>query len=131
MKREQWRNQNNQSGLIFQTYTLEIPITLKISCLSVLLNSDPIIERLQRQVQVGRGLQLQDCQTAAPVDRQEVEHASLPAGESRHLSVDRIGLERSIERLDLCTACHPDLFFSHRRDAGVTGRQGVIGHVTR
>jgi YfiH family protein len=37
----------------------------------------------------------------------------------------------SVERVDLCTACHVDLFFSHRRDAGVTGRQGVIGHVTR
>ncbi len=33
----------------------------------------------------------------------------------------------AVERLDLCTACHPDLFFSHRRDEGVTGRQGVIG----
>jgi purine-nucleoside/S-methyl-5'-thioadenosine phosphorylase / adenosine deaminase len=37
---------------------------------------------------------------------------------------------RRIERIDLCTACHGDLFFSHRRDAGVTGRQGVIGAVT-
>jgi YfiH family protein len=35
----------------------------------------------------------------------------------------------SIERFDVCTSCHPDLFFSHRRDGGVTGRQGVIGHV--
>jgi hypothetical protein len=35
----------------------------------------------------------------------------------------------SIERFDLCTSCQPDLFFSHRRDGGVTGRQGVIGHV--
>jgi polyphenol oxidase len=34
-----------------------------------------------------------------------------------------------VERLDLCTSCHPDLFFSHRRDQGVTGRQGVIGLV--
>jgi YfiH family protein len=33
----------------------------------------------------------------------------------------------SVERVDLCTACHPELFFSHRRDRGVTGRQGVIG----
>ena len=38
------------------------------------------------------------------------------------------GVER-IERVDLCTACHPDLFFSHRRDHGVTGRQGVIARV--
>jgi hypothetical protein len=34
-----------------------------------------------------------------------------------------------VERLDLCTACQPELFFSHRRDAGRTGRQGVIGLV--
>ena len=35
----------------------------------------------------------------------------------------------SVERVDLCTACHPDLLFSHRRDDGRTGRQGVIGLV--
>jgi YfiH family protein len=34
------------------------------------------------------------------------------------------------ERLDLCTACNPSEFFSHRRDGGRTGRQGVIGYVT-
>lgn len=36
----------------------------------------------------------------------------------------------SVERIDLCTACNSELFFSHRRDRGVTGRQGVIGYVT-
>ena len=30
----------------------------------------------------------------------------------------------AIEDIDLCTSCRPDLFFSHRRDNGVTGRQG-------
>jgi polyphenol oxidase len=35
-----------------------------------------------------------------------------------------------VERLDLCTACNEDLFFSHRRDRGTTGRQGVIGYVS-
>jgi YfiH family protein len=35
----------------------------------------------------------------------------------------------SVERLDLCTACHPAQFFSHRRDGPITGRQGVIGYV--
>ncbi len=35
----------------------------------------------------------------------------------------------SVERLDLCTACNPERFFSHRRDEGRTGRQGVIGLV--
>ena len=33
-----------------------------------------------------------------------------------------------VERIDVCTACN-DEFFSHRRDGGVTGRQGVIGYV--
>jgi YfiH family protein len=31
-----------------------------------------------------------------------------------------------VERSDLCTYCHPELFFSHRRDKGRTGRQGVV-----
>jgi len=35
-----------------------------------------------------------------------------------------------VERTDICTSCNPDLYFSHRRDRGVTGRQGVIGLVT-
>jgi purine-nucleoside/S-methyl-5'-thioadenosine phosphorylase / adenosine deaminase len=34
-----------------------------------------------------------------------------------------------IERTDLCTYCHPDRFFSHRRDHGRTGRQGVVGYI--
>jgi hypothetical protein len=34
----------------------------------------------------------------------------------------------SVERADVCTACNAE-FFSHRRDRGVTGRQGVIGYV--
>ena len=35
----------------------------------------------------------------------------------------------TVERTDLCTSCHPELFFSHRRDRGVTGRQGVVARV--
>jgi len=38
------------------------------------------------------------------------------------------GVER-VERVDLCTSCNPELFFSHRRDAGRTGRQGVVARV--
>jgi len=35
-----------------------------------------------------------------------------------------------VNRTDLCTSCNPDLFFSHRRDAGRTGRQGMIAYVS-
>ncbi|HEX6666833.1 MAG TPA: polyphenol oxidase family protein [Solirubrobacterales bacterium] len=31
-----------------------------------------------------------------------------------------------IESADLCTSCHPELFFSHRRDDGLTGRQAGL-----
>jgi hypothetical protein len=31
-----------------------------------------------------------------------------------------------VEQIGLCTSCEEELFFSHRRDRGVTGRQGVL-----
>ena len=34
-----------------------------------------------------------------------------------------------VDRFDRCTACEPETFFSHRRDRGNTGRQGVIAYV--
>jgi len=36
----------------------------------------------------------------------------------------------SVSRVDMCTSCNPELFFSHRRDGGRTGRQGLIAYVT-
>jgi len=39
------------------------------------------------------------------------------------------GVEQ-VDRFDLCTACNIDRFFSHRRDHGRTGRQGVIAYVS-
>jgi polyphenol oxidase len=35
----------------------------------------------------------------------------------------------NVERVDHCTACEPELFFSHRRDRGRTGRQGVVAYI--
>jgi YfiH family protein len=31
-----------------------------------------------------------------------------------------------VQHLEHCTSCRPDLYFSHRRDGGVTGRQGGL-----
>jgi polyphenol oxidase len=39
------------------------------------------------------------------------------------------GIEQ-VEHLDYCTSCNPELFFSHRRDNGVTGRQGGLAWLT-
>jgi polyphenol oxidase len=40
----------------------------------------------------------------------------------------RAGVER-VESAGLCTSCEEELFFSHRRDAGRTGRQGGMAWV--
>jgi len=39
------------------------------------------------------------------------------------------GVENA-EHVDLCTSCNQELFFSHRRDDGVTGRQGGMAWLT-
>ncbi|HEY3208332.1 MAG TPA: peptidoglycan editing factor PgeF [Actinomycetota bacterium] len=46
----------------------------------------------------------------------------LPATVSKILTA--LGV-RSIDREEVCTACEPDRFFSHRRD-GITGRQALV-----
>jgi copper oxidase (laccase) domain-containing protein len=53
------------------------------------------------------------------------------AADGRMLDLRRVAEARlraagveSVEHVDLCTHCREDLFFSHRRDGGVTGRQG-------
>ena len=43
--------------------------------------------------------------------------------------LDAAGVDR-VDHLDLCTSCRADLFFSHRRDGGVTGRQGGLAWLT-
>jgi YfiH family protein len=48
----------------------------------------------------------------ALVVRRELERLGMPSG--------------SISGCGLCTSCHPELFFSHRRDGGVTGRQAGL-----
>ena len=40
----------------------------------------------------------------------------------------RAGVAR-VDRVDLCTHCHPDDFFSHRRSGRARGVQGLIGAV--
>jgi polyphenol oxidase len=48
---------------------------------------------------------------------------------SAERALHEAGVERVV-RFDRCTACEPETFFSHRRDAGRTGRQGVIAYVS-
>jgi polyphenol oxidase len=43
-------------------------------------------------------------------------------------ALNAAGVEQ-VERVDLCTRCNPELFFSHRRQGPIRGAQGVVGLV--
>jgi YfiH family protein len=59
----------------------------------------------------------------------DVVHASrLDLWTSAERALRAAGVDR-VDRFDRCTACEPETFFSHRRDGGQTGRQGVIAYV--
>jgi YfiH family protein len=66
-----------------------------------------VSERFDPDLTVDRKL---DLWTAA-------ERALLAAGVGR------------VDRVDVCTRCHPELYFSHRRSGRARGVQGVIGAV--
>jgi polyphenol oxidase len=58
-----------------------------------------------------------------------VADGRLDLGEATERALREAGVER-IERTGHCTSCEPELFFSHRRDRGRTGRQGVVAHIS-
>ncbi len=63
---------------------------------------------------------------AAFADRPAAHHGThldLPAIAAEQLSQAGVA---DVHGLGLCTMCTPQLFFSHRRDAGVTGRQAGV-----
>ncbi|HZT17402.1 MAG TPA: polyphenol oxidase family protein [Gaiellaceae bacterium] len=61
-------------------------------------------------------------------DRDLVRRRRLDLWEAAERSLREAGVE-CVERVDLCTRDHPELFFSHRRDGRARGVQGVIGAV--
>jgi polyphenol oxidase len=52
----------------------------------------------------------------------------LDLGLATERALREAGVEK-VERSAHCSACEPELFFSHRRDRGRTGRQGVIAYI--
>jgi YfiH family protein len=61
-------------------------------------------------------------------DADLTEDGKLDLWSAAERALANAGVER-IERVDLCTRCNPELFFSHRRDGRARGVQGVIGAV--
>jgi YfiH family protein len=57
-----------------------------------------------------------------------VSEGRLDLGEATERTLREAGVPR-VERTGHCSACEPELFFSHRRDRGRTGRQGVVAYI--
>jgi purine-nucleoside/S-methyl-5'-thioadenosine phosphorylase / adenosine deaminase len=57
-----------------------------------------------------------------------VRNGKLDLWRSAEVALREAGVSR-VDRFDLCTACRPELFFSHRRDGKPRGVQGVLARV--
>jgi YfiH family protein len=53
---------------------------------------------------------------------------NLDLAEAGERALREAGVE-VVARTGYCTSCEPELFFSHRRDRGITGRQGVVAAI--
>jgi hypothetical protein len=73
------------------------------------------------------------CYEVGPEVAQLFDHDLVASGKLDLWSAAERALRASdvtrVDRVDLCTRCHPELFFSHRRDGRARGVQGVIGAV--
>ena len=67
-------------------------------------------------------------EVSALFDSDLTRHGKLDLWTAAERVLRAAGVER-VERVDLCTRCHPELFFSHRRDGRARGVQGVLGAV--
>ena len=62
------------------------------------------------------------------VSRDGVPHPDLKAVNAMQLLESGVA---EVDVTDVCTACQPELFYSHRQSGGKTGRQGAIGSLVR
>ena len=65
---------------------------------------------------------------AAAFGREVVRGRNLDLWNAAERALTDAGVDR-VERIDLCTHCNPELFFSHRRTGEPRGGQGVIARV--
>ena len=69
-----------------------------------------------------------DADVAGRFDRDLRVGRNLDLWRAAERTLRRAGCE-TVERVDLCTHCNPDLFFSYRRDGKPYGGQGVLARV--
>ena len=97
----------------------EVPASGKFLAPDVPIDANPVIERLQGQVNVLTGLQFKDGQTAAALGGKQVDQVAVSGGEGGHLAVDRVD-ESGVDQFDVL----PHLVFETALGAGMLTRLG-------
>ena len=82
--------------------------------------------RLGQPLQLTASVELKTCGSA---ELRIAAFVQRHAYESRRGAGQATTGVETVERTGHCTSCEPELFFSHRRDRGRTGRQGVIAYI--
>src|SRR5579871_6161224 len=101
MKFQRWGDQQQPRRLGPQRNARKIAVRRKLAAVQMPFDANPIVESLQRQVEVRRCLQFKDGQAAGVIHRQQVHYAAISARECRHLPVYRRRMQSSIQCLDL------------------------------
>jgi copper oxidase (laccase) domain-containing protein len=69
----------------------------------------------------------EDKYNGEPISLQNKSGRSLDLKRANYLQLIKVGLQaKNIFINEICTADHPELFFSYRRDKGNTGRMAAI-----
>lgn len=102
MKTQSRRDQVDQRRRGLQLHAGEITVTLQITRLLMPADARPIVRRLQWQVQIFGGFQLQNGEAAGSGGAQKVENSVLRGGLRKNLFVHPLGKQRDINAETSC-----------------------------
>src|SRR5262249_10269195 len=97
MKAQGWRHQIDKRSSRLQLDAVEVAVSLKISLVQMPSNAQPVVRRLQRQMQRLCCLQLDNCQPARACDAEHVENSLLVPRPREHLGINESWIERRID----------------------------------
>ena len=97
MKAQTRRDEPHEWRIGTQLDSREIAESLKISLALVPSDAQPIIHRLQRQLNIFRRLQLDYHEPSAVGHAEQIQHAAIPGRQRRSLRVKMARVELSVE----------------------------------
>jgi len=97
MYAEGGRNQKHQRRLVGEFASGEVALTREFAALLVPAHARPVVEPLQRKVDVLVGFKFKNGEAAVESTGQHVEHGAVGGGERRHLRVDKSRIQPLVD----------------------------------